>query len=143
VSGEREAILSRLETVLAAVPGIARFQRNSIDIPEGKVPCIVLLDGDEFADDRAFGRNRPPSAPNLVTMTPEVYVVLQDNPDEVGTELNTLRDAIISAIRTDATLLGLVHNRDIQYEGCQTALAAGRSMAGEMGLSFQLIYVHR
>ena len=34
-------------------------------------------------------------------------------------------------------------NGDIRYEGCATALARGRMMEGEMGLSFTFTYVLR
>jgi len=140
---ERELILDRMAVVLAAVPAVTRFQRNDAEIPENKLPAVILLDGDESSDERAFRRNRPANGPNLIAMTPEVHIVVQENAEDIGPTLNGLRDDIISALREDSTLLGLIFNNEIRYEGCSTDLAAGRAMAGAMGLSFHLTYVHR
>jgi hypothetical protein len=47
-------------------------------------------------------------------------------------------------VLTDATLLGLAGpNGFIRYAGCATALAAGRSLEGEMSLAFAIRYVLR
>jgi hypothetical protein len=41
-------------------------------------------------------------------------------------------------------LAGLVGSSgEVRYEGCATALARGRSMEGEMGVSFSFTYVLR
>ena len=42
-----------------------------------------------------------------------------------------------------AMAYSLAFDGDIRYEGCATALARGRSMEGEMGVSFSFTYVLR
>jgi hypothetical protein len=139
---KREDILSRLEIVLANVAGVTHFKRNDLTVPElspGQA-CVLLLDGDENTDDRAFGRNRPPNQPLIIAMLPEIYVIIHDDPETVGPELNKFRRRIKAAVLNDAPLVALAKDKDIRYEGAQTALALGRSMAGEMGLNFTIIY---
>lgn len=137
----REEILVRVEELLAALSGVFSA-RNRIDIPEAKTPAAVLLDGDESAMEVTHGRGRPPSGPNLMTMTIGLHLLVMKRAT-TGTDLNDLRDRVLDAILKDAELIALVHNKDIRYEGCQTAFAAGRTMAGEMDLFISLTYVHR
>ena len=61
-----------------------------------------------------------------------------------GTVINTLRVRFVKAVLGDAQLSLIVgSNGDLRYEGCATALARGRSMEGEMGVSFSFTYVLR
>lgn len=138
---KREQILSRLMTVLSGIEGVVLAQRNSVDVPESKVPALVLLDGDESPlDDSSFGKGRGPRGPILMRMFPEVYALLIEDPADVGPAMNTMRARIIDAICNDEQLASLAHNGDIRYEGMQTALALGRSMTGEAGLTFGIVY---
>lgn len=136
----REEILARLEAVLS-MSG-TKFKRNRVDFSDAELPGVALLDGDESALEATYNRGRPPSGPNLLTMTVGVHIAAMKR-EGVGTDLNTLRDRILEAVLTDSVLINLVHNRDIRYEGCQTAFQVGRTMAGEMDLFISLTYVHR
>jgi hypothetical protein len=145
MTDKREVIFRRLVEIAKTVPGIVAVFRNKDEISDRQRPCIVILDADEAADDGdPSGMTRRPNAPRRVAMTPELYVMLGAKPEKIGTELNIFRAAILKALLTDAALASLVGtNGDIRYEGCATALARGRVMEGEMGLSFTFTYVLR
>ena len=137
----REDILVRLLAVCRTVDGVVKVARNEQVADDWDFPAVIVLDADEEADAAAFGRNRPAQAPNLVTMTPELYVILGEVPEAVGTELNRLRIRILKAVLTDAELLTIVGtNGEIRYESCATGLARGRQIIGEMGLVFGFTY---
>ena len=138
----REDILVRLLTVASGVMGIATAERNAQVAEEWDFPAAIVLDADEQADERASGRGRPANAPNLVAMTPEVYLILAEDAENVGTALNRLRARLIKAVLGDAALLALTADgRGIRYEAAATGLGRGRSMIGEMGVSFTFTYL--
>lgn len=139
----REAILARLLVIAAGVDGVTNAYRNRDDIAETSRPAIVILDADEAADDSDPGR-RPAAAPRRVAMTPEIYILLGATPANVGTSINLLRARFVKAVMTDAPLIAMtLDGVGIRYEGCATGLARGRSMEGEMGVSFTFTYVMR
>lgn len=114
--------------------------------PEPKVPGMILLDADEVKDPRfvmAQGRNLPVGT-QVMRMTPEIYIVLPvRKPDNtnVGTDLNTVRAAILDLILHDAALSVICgSNGGITYDGCVTDMARNRTMKGQMGLSFTFSY---
>lgn len=137
---KREAILVRLLEIYDGLAEDCAF-RNRTNIPESKLPAIVLLDADENADDSAYGRGRPAKGPVQMEMRPETYVLLAADAKDVGTELSEWRAEIIKAVLTDETLVALTHGGDIRYDGFETGLAAGRSMQGEARISFTFRYV--
>jgi hypothetical protein len=139
----REEILSRLLEIAKSIVGMDKAFRNRVEIAESARPAIIILDADELADEADVGRGRPPLAPRIVGMTPEIYMLLGETPENVGVALNTLRAAFIKAVLSDSSLVVLCHNGDIRYEGFSTGLAAGRSMEGECGVSFTFRYVLR
>ena len=145
MTDKREAILVRLVEIAKSAPGVVATFRNKDEISDRQRPCIVILDADEAADDGdPSGMARRPNAPRRVAMTPELYIMLGAKPEHIGTELNVFRAAIIKVVLTDAILAELVGtNGDVRYEGCATALARGRMMEGEMGLSFTFTYLLR
>lgn len=56
-----------------------------------------------------------------VGMAPECNVKLGAKPEQIGTDLNHFRAAILKVVPTDAALANLVgNNGDIRYEGCST-----------------------
>jgi hypothetical protein len=137
----REEILTRINAVLSGIEGVVLVQRNSVDVPESKVPALVLLDGDENPlDEGSFGKGRGPNTPILMQMFPEIYILMIEDPADVGTSMNAMRSKVVDAITNDAQLAALSHNGDIRYGGMQTALALGRSMTGEAGLGFSFVY---
>ena len=143
MTDRREMILTRLLEIAVGVEGIVAAFRNRDEISEKQRPAIIILDADEAADD-ADPSSRPSRAPRRVAMTPEIYILLGAKPEDLGTAINTLRARFVKAVLGDAQLSLIVgSNGDIRYEGCATALARGRSMEGEMGVSFSFTYVLR
>lgn len=140
----REQILSRLFDVLKTVPGPVVHVRNRGDLPPDMRPGLTMLDADEQASEKAFNRGRIAAAPNLVVMTPEIYVTLKSQKPSnatTGQDLNTLRAAILKAVLLDRGLQDLVGtNGEIRYDGCITDLARGRDMIGEIGISVSFVY---
>lgn len=141
MTDRREMILARLLAIAKTCPGIAAAFRNKDEISEKQRPAIVILDADEAADD-GDPASRPSRAPRRIAMTPEIYILLGARPEELGTAINTLRARLVKAVLSDVQLARIVgSNGEVRYEGCATALARGRSMEGEMGLSFSFAYV--
>lgn len=143
MTDRRELILVRLLDIAGGIEGIASAFRNRDEISEKQRPAIVILDADEAADD-ADPTTRPARSPRRVAMTPEIYILLGAKPEDLGAAINRLRARFVKAVLIDAQLASIVGtNGDIRYEGCATALARGRSMEGEMGVSFSFTYVLR
>ncbi|KEC73148.1 hypothetical protein RLPCCGM1_c1264 [Rhizobium leguminosarum bv. phaseoli CCGM1] len=139
----REQILQRLVAVLGDVEGIRKVKRNELDQNESTLPLAVILDGDETAADND-PVSRPPTAPRIMTMTPEIYVVVANKAVQVGTDVNLFRSRVINAIAADAEIVALTKDREGgRYEGAASGLSRGRSMMGEVGLSFSFRYVLR
>jgi len=143
MTDRREMILVRLLEIARGIEGIIAAVRNRDEISEKQRPAIVILDADEAADD-ADPSSRPTRSPRRVAMTPEIYIMLGAKPEELGTAINALRAQLVKAILTDTGLLAILgSNGEARYEGCATALARGRSMEAEMGVSFSFAYVLR
>ena len=143
MTDRREMILTRLLEIAVGVDGIVAAFRNKDEISEKQRPAIVILDADEAADD-ADPSSRPSRAPRRVAMTPEIYILLGAKAEDLGTAINTLRARLVKAILIDSSLLTILGSSGYaRYEGCATALARGRSMEGEMGVSFSFTYVLR
>lgn len=143
MADKREQILVRLVEIAEGVSGVIYAARNVGNIDDEDRPAIVIMDADEAADDGdGSGVARGTNAKRRVGLTPEIYILLGDKPEKIGTELNAFRAALIKAVLTDSTLQGIVGaNGGIRYEGCATALSRGRSMEGEMGVSFTFTYI--
>lgn len=137
----REEILERLLAVAKSVPDIRSATRNHVVESEAKLPAIVLVDGDEQASEGNFGRGRPAVAPVLTWMRPELHILVIAGRAEVGPRLNVLRRRLIRAVLGDETLRQLCANGEMRYEGCATAFADGRALAGEMQVIFAFQYL--
>ena len=136
----REKILVRLLAVVGSIEGVRTALRNSIGISDTARPAIIILDADEIAnsDDP---KSRPANAPRIITMTPEIYIMFGAAAENVGTEINLLRARLISAILTDEELINLTaEDKGIRYVGSLNALSLGRSMEGQMAVSFDFEY---
>lgn len=146
---ELERLLSTLDIELTTgrIPA-GNFVRNRNELPADLVPGIILLDGDETADPRyqrpAVGRDLTTVPPQMMKMTPEIYVVLDVRKPQnknVGEDLSVARGAILKAIILDKTLYQIcASNGQIIYDGCVTDLARNRTMQGQMGMSFTFSY---
>lgn len=141
----REQILARLVVLAKGIGGMnpKHVFRNKLRIADELLPAISILDGDETPDDSSYGRGRSARGPIIMTMRPEIYGFVKGDEESVGQDMNALRAALIKAITTDATLLGLCKDGDVRYEGFASGMANGRSMEGEMGLAFAFVYVLR
>ncbi len=146
MTDRRELILTRLIGILTAIPTVQVVVRNRGELPADKRPAIALLDADESARANvAQQRGRIAAAPCLVDMTPEIYVVmdLREQPNEgIGEDMNAMRVAIIKSIMADAQLADILGgNGDIKFIGCQTDMASGRTMEGQMHIRITFTYV--
>lgn len=140
MADRREEILTTLAEVLKDLPGFT-FKRNDMNIDESELPIIIMLDGDEDNESDAYGRGRPSHAPQIMRMYPQVYFALQDQPEIVGPTVNTTRGTIIHAVVSDVELQDLCFNREVRYEGMESDLNLGSSVAGQAGMQFSMAYV--
>lgn len=139
----REAILARLAALAAAVTGVVHVGRNIERVNDTQLPAIVILEGDEDADDNDPPRRGQPG-PRRVRMTPQVVLCVADPSEQVGASLNTLRSGLISSVLNDATLRSLTLDEAVpRYDGLVTDLGLGRAMIGQMALRFTFTYVLR
>jgi hypothetical protein len=143
----RESILARLVEVAAGVEGVNAAVRNETALDELSTPLIAIFDADETVDDADNSSSRPSNAPVRVGMTPEVFIVLGDKPEAVGTEINAVLENLQVAVVGDATLRQLTGidmrspaRGDIRYNGCVTSLSVGRQMFGDCAVSFTFTY---
>jgi hypothetical protein len=137
----REAILQRLVTVAQTVEGVPYVYRNRLDLSERQRPAIVILDSDEVTDQGGSGPGKHPRAASVVSMTPEILILLQDDASGVGAALNSIRARFLRAVLSDTSLRNLTGaNGFVRYEGCATGLSRGRNMEGEMGISLAIQY---
>ena len=136
--------MERLLEVVAGIPNIRSAQRNNPDIPEDKLPAVIVFDGDEETDGAADLSARQSGRPYPVRMMPEI--VIAEQADEVGSELTTLRRELIRRVLTDTELneqivkTGQHGNGAIRYLGCQTDLGWGRSLHGALRAQFMFKY---
>ena len=141
---KREQILRRLVAITTALPEIKTVVRNQDEVSEHKRPAIAVFDADESVEEAVDRRDHPGHAPTLLTMSPEVLILVGGQPQTVGTTLNALRSQLIKAVLADAELIGLAGaNGRVAYIGCSTHLGHGRSMEGAMAVHFSFAYVLR
>jgi hypothetical protein len=147
MSDTRELILERLLMIVGTIPNIAFTDRNNGDIPEDSLPAAIVFDGDEETDDRSDVSSRPANRPTLVQMVPEIVLAAQSG--QAGTDLTTLRAALIRLVLTDVELndsivkTGRNGNGAIRYLGCRTDYGWMRSNIGGLIAQFMFKYVLR
>jgi hypothetical protein len=145
----REAILSRLFTVLSSISGFSAVYRNRPLNPAASLrPALFLLDAHEAPD---LEKGMEPAFRRLgitpMRMTPEIFISLGEAPENVGPSLNAIRVEVLKAVfndvtSTDAAGLGslVTPSGDVRYEGCATALTMASGVEGEMGVSLTFLY---
>lgn len=139
MTDRREQICARLVVIAQGIAGISQVARNQLDVTTK--PAIVIWDGDESVDPAGFGRGRPATAPLLVDMNPEMRILASGPSSSLGTTINGLRILVVKAVLADSSLAAIVTPKgEIRYEGCNTELARGRAMQGELGLTFAFRY---
>ncbi len=141
MTDRREAILARLAAIAGSVPGVTLAARNKLNPTDQQLPAIIIFDADEEADDKDPEQSRPVNAPRRVKLVPQITIQLGTVPDDVGTQLNKMRAALVKAIMTDATLPSLTLDRfGIHYLGCSTELSPARTMVGTMWVHMRFTY---
>lgn len=142
MTDKRELIIVRLFEVASGVAGVITSERNRTEFDDTQLPAVSVLEGDEDVDDRDVPRTRPSARPYLVTATPQVFIRAASDDNNVGTNLNTIRAAIIKAVLEDTELNALTLNgRGVRYAGQQSTLHAARTMVGAVALVFAITYV--
>jgi hypothetical protein len=145
---KREAILARLVEIAAAIDGVRTADRNVPKLDDSPLPAIVVLDGEEEADDGDYmssGKSvaRNPLVPRRVHMTPHLLVALGEKPEQLGPVANTLRARIYTAVVNDADLKLLVLNgTGIKYDGLSKPRdESGRLVLSQFYLRFTFTYI--
>lgn len=161
VVGTREQILERIVALLGTVPGIrnavrdrAQFADVAGSATDAEVfPAAVLLDGGEELMQTIVPQKSVLMPAAIFRMRPEIYVLLRQRDDAtnltldgqpapVGPELTAWRDAVLAALINDPTLLDLLTTSgQIVYRGCQTDMASGRTLIGQLQLYIDFHYV--
>ena len=143
------------------MPGIRNYARNRAQFADvaGSVedaevfPAAVLLDGSEDMLSSVVPQKSVLMPPALMRLRPEIYVLLRQRDDAtnltldgqpapVGPELTAWRDAVLSALINDPTLLDLLTTSgQIVYRGCITDMASGRTLLGQIQILIDFHYV--
>lgn len=157
MADKRELILEQLVTICETFKptDIKNVFRNRDLVKQEQRPAIVVLDGDEtgvlIGGRRVVQTGQAAFAPQLMTMAPEIYIVLPDErptntkhgtTENIGTLLNDFHQRVIEKIANDATLLALLgSNGGIVLQRVATALKSGLPLDGQMRLDFEFTYV--
>lgn len=143
----REEILVRLVYLGTLVDGINKVYRNADNISDGARPAIVILDGDESANDeiKQQGHSRFPLTRNIHSLNPEVQILASSTARDIGTILNQLRASYLKLIKTDlllddeASLKSLItKNGNVFLDGVSTDFASERGMSGVMTILLEI-----
>jgi hypothetical protein len=142
MTDQRELIMVRLAEVVN-VTGVKTVSRNRIDFDDTQLPAVGVLEGDEEVGENTLGRSaRASGRPYIVTATPQVFIRVGGISENIGTDLNTLRAAIIKALLDDADLTAMsMDDGGMQYAGMQSMLHAARSMIGATAMVFVIKYL--
>lgn len=152
MTDRRELILLRLLAILESMvqstpPIIISAVRNRDMRKDADRPGLVLLDGDEVAlttVERSRGRGGLGMAPQIMRMTPQIYILMNEQRPTratVGPDTNALRMKIIDAIASDtqlATLYGA--NGSVALNATNTDMKSGGDVSGSMMLDFRINY---
>jgi hypothetical protein len=137
----REQIIARIVLIAGGLPGVKTVERNKTQISERQRPAIVVLDGNEEGAVGEFALGRPAITPKIISMMPEVWLMVGGPKETVGSALNELRAAVVRAILEDFSLQDFVgETGGYQYQGCVTDLTLGEQSEGLMGLHFAFHY---
>jgi hypothetical protein len=148
----REAILSRLFTVLSGISDFAAVYRNRPVIASAATrPALHLFDAHESRDDRLPETAFRTLGTTAIRMTPEIYISLVGAPEDVGLSVNSLRIAVLKAIFADILPEGVTQvtgslgdlvtaSGDVVYEGCSTALTMASGVESEMVFPLLISY---
>ena len=143
----RELILSRMLIICSDIDDVVAAYRNQDQIDEKLRPAIQIFDGPETTriPETNVGQQqyvpKRGAGPNLIAMTPSLSILLGAEAENVGPDLDALRMAVLKTVLTDKVLLGLVGPSGlILYDGCDMDVRNGRTMEGNMSISFSFVY---
>lgn len=137
----RELIMARLDAICSGLAGITVYRNRPMSAEDAK-PAIVIMEGDELADDG--DRNRHGLAPRRVTMTPSLFLLVSEQPEAVGSALSELRARVLYAVLSDSPLAAITaDNRGAAYMGATVAMDNGRRIEGALEMTFALTYIMR
>jgi len=136
----REAILTRLVVVCAAVSGIQAAVRNRLDAASLRRPAVVVHDGAEQLLDAPQGERR--SRLQRMELSPGITVVIRgDDGAEAGALMTLYRSRVVHAVLNDAELIGLVGtNGGIRYESAAVALPDAE--AREYRITIEIVFTY-
>ena len=149
----REAILVRLEEILAEIPGLNGAYRNQVDFPNEALPVAYLLDGSEELTMEVPPNKTLYMPPAIFALRPEIYVVLAQRDtkanttvkgvfDPIGPAISAYRMLILDAVRTDQQLLSLLTTSgQVTFLGSQTDMQGGATVQGKLQMLFELRYL--
>lgn len=141
MADRREQVVARLLAIAVATNLFVEVARNKTDVTGKRRPACIVMDADEEASEATYDRGRPSGTPDIVVMSPQLYLLVEKRHEDLGSALNVLRAAVVKAVKTDNQLPSIVgSNGEVRYQGCSTDLAKGRQMQGEMVLSFAFKY---
>jgi hypothetical protein len=137
----REELLTRLVDVALGVMNVRRVYRNVESSPELMRPSIVIRDGEEEASQADVRNHHAFALANVVTITPEIYLIAAGNEDTMPAMLASMRMALIRDIIHDTTLQSICGtNGSIRYGGASLKDDYGSMLQGEMRLTFEIAY---
>ncbi len=147
-----EDILARLEIQLGSVSGINNVFRDRGELAKAALPAIVLLDGRTNLIQDVRSRKTVRMPPALFVLQTQVWLALVPRDDvtnltvggasaPVGPELSYYRVLIRGAVENDPTLVSLLTTSgQIEYHGCETDMAIGSSMVGNMMMRYDFVH---
>lgn len=138
----REQYISTITTLMEGVPGVQTVLRNSMVLDDTALPAIIILEGDEYALEADNTARRGGRAPRRVHLNPQILVIADDAPEEVGTILNGIAFEVQKAIELSPELhtIAAAHDGFIKYESMETQFGVGRAMIGMIGIKFTFGY---
>lgn len=147
---KRELILLRMVAILQGInSGAVPFHvyRNRGELPEEKLPALVLLDGHEDLKNPGMPHTRGGArVPTVYDLKPQVFIVLKPRDtienSGIGEELSGVRMQLLQGFINDDELNVLLgSNGEINYLGHLSDLENGMALNGQMQLNFVLSYV--
>lgn len=149
----REDILAQVVVCLQTVTGLHNVFRNRDQLPNAVLPAAVVLDGREEIITEIQNTRSVKMPPALFELWPQVWLALppRDTVDNeylngqlnpIGPELSHFRMLMIDSILNDPTLATILGpNGQMAYRGCETDMAIGSSVKGNLMLQFSFRYV--
>lgn len=144
MNDRREGILARLVEIFSTgIPGVVTAARNRTEVSGKNRPALFIHDAAEDEIDFVGRPGRPNhTTKNMMSLTPQIYILIGEKSDVVGTRVSEMRRAVIAAIWNDDQLWNLVGaTGDIRYTGCGLDTSAGESREARLEVNFVFTYM--